>query len=82
MCRQGRTPVDEALGRPFQDAILSVVNSFGKTTDRLDDDDDPESGDVEMEEQVPDPNDSEQSTRAENTDLQPYNKYGGSGQDW
>ena len=34
--RQGRTPVDEALGRPFQDRILTIINSFGTTTEQLD----------------------------------------------
>jgi hypothetical protein len=29
--RHERTPVDEALGRPCQDAVLDVVNSFHKT---------------------------------------------------
>jgi len=29
-CRHSRTPVDEALGRPFQDSVVDVVNSFFK----------------------------------------------------
>ncbi len=29
-CSYSRTPVDEALGRPFQDAIVAAVNSFYK----------------------------------------------------
>ena len=28
--RHARTPVDEALGRPFQDNIVAAVNSFFK----------------------------------------------------
>ena len=30
VCSYSRTPVDEALGRPFQDAIVTAVNSFYK----------------------------------------------------
>lgn len=29
-CRHSRTPVDEALGRPFQDSVVEVINSFFK----------------------------------------------------
>ena len=29
-CSYSRTPVDEALGRPFQEAIVTAVNSFYK----------------------------------------------------
>lgn len=30
LCSHSRTPVDEALGRPFQDTVVDVVNSFFK----------------------------------------------------
>ena len=30
VCSYSRTPVDEALGRPFQDAVVTAVNSFYK----------------------------------------------------
>ena len=30
LCSHSRTPVDEALGRPFQDSVVNVVNSFFK----------------------------------------------------
>ena len=30
VCSYSRTPVDEALGRSFQDAIVTTVNSFYK----------------------------------------------------
>lgn len=58
--RHERTPVDEALGQPCQDAVLDVVNSFHKTpvfavapapaTDPQPDDEfgDAEDADVEM----------------------------------
>ena len=29
-CSYSRTPVDEALGKPFQDAVVTAVNSFYK----------------------------------------------------
>ena len=61
-CSYCRTPVDEALGRPFQDAIVTAVNSFYKQPlveveprDVGGDDSEQESeeveGDVAMEEQ-------------------------------
>lgn len=62
--------MDEAIGKPYQDAILSVVNSFGKTTDRLDADDDPESADYEMEEQ------RIEAGNKSDPELEPYDKYG------
>ena len=65
--RQGRTPVDEALGRPFQDSILAAINTYGKTVDRMDENDDPEEG-VDIVDQVP----------GDDLDpaLRPYDKYG------
>lgn len=70
--RQGRTPVDEALGRPYQDEVLAIVNSYGKVTDRLDDNDDPESGEYEMEEQ------NLEAGNESDPELKPYkyDKYG------
>lgn len=30
-CSHSRTPVDEVLGKPFQDSMLDVINSFFKS---------------------------------------------------
>ena len=29
-CRHERSPVDEALGKPHQDAVLALVNAWGQ----------------------------------------------------
>ena len=60
--RQGRTPVDEALGKPFQDKVFSTINSFSKA-ETIEEDEDPES--QEMEDAPP-----------EDQEFRPYNKYG------
>lgn len=62
-CRQGRTPIDEALGKPYQDKIIEIVNAFSSKAETIDEDDDPE--EQEMENAPP-----------EDPDLKPYNKYG------
>ena len=61
--RQGRTPIDEALGKPYQDRIFEIVNTFSSKVETIDEDDDPE--EQEMEDAPP-----------KYSDLKPYNKYG------
>ena len=58
-----RTPIDEALGKPYQDNIFDIVNAFSNKAETTDERDDPE--EQEMEDAPP-----------EDPDLRPYNKYG------
>lgn len=51
--RSGRTPVDEVLGRPFQEKILGLINGFGEAMDDMDRNDDPEAAEMDTEEGDP-----------------------------
>ena len=66
--RQNNSPVDEALGRPFQDSILQVVQSFSQER--------PEERAAEKEDPEVDEDGMVVVTAETDPALQVYDKYG------